>query len=608
VFSGITLSLDSTWIHTGPDTALLALGLWSTCRVVDARTPRVAAVGLALSLALSAAVGHAQDTAYHGLLVVTAGLAYAHARGVLRARALSLLVPLACGGLLAALPLVPVASILGDTERAAGYSREAFGAFGLTWPALAGLLVPVLAGHNGFDETGALYATHLGAWLLPALALVIANRARWTSGHTRPLVALVVTGALFLWLSLGANGGVYSLTWGIPVWSSMRGPFKLLLFAALPLVAAGALALETVARHVASTRTRALAVVSAFVGIALVLFALDPLDVAGRRCAVVACLAAGAVAMLALAFLDRVAAQVALAACSVVAAVCLVGLVHAPARIKPYLEDRAHLWSAADFGVDTAYRMMPLCDASEEGARMQELGLYHAATLDDVRSVTGHRFALTSSRLARVLPAEQSGVMPPALVEKLVRSRLLESYNVRYAIAPEDQPSARDLVERAGWSEVKRTPHARIYENPRALPRAWLASRVVPFDEASFARGLLDNAASADTAFVEGVTEGGALPPATITRLDVGPHELHVDVDAPRGAFLVIAESAFGEFEARVDGMAVPIRRTNALLMGVEVAAGARRVDVELVPRSLILGACLALAGALALALWLRRR
>ena len=79
------------------------------------------------------------------------------------------------------------------------------------------------------------------------------------------------------------------------------------------------------------------------------------------------------------------------------------------------------------------------------------------------------------------------------------------------------------------------------------------------------------------------------------------PTELEVDVELPRPGLLVVSESAFPGWIARVDGPPAPLLDANSVMRGVELDAGAHTVRFEYRPWSVQLGIWLSLSGLVAL-------
>jgi Bacterial membrane protein YfhO len=163
-------------------------------------------------------------------------------------------------------------------------------------------------------------------------------------------------------------------------------------------------------------------------------------------------------------------------------------------------------------------------------------------------------------------------------------------------------------------------PDAKIYRNPRALPRAFLVDRQVVAPSATAARDTVTAPTfpARSVAVTESQLPGLAVgetgaSDAGDARIDsYGDERVVVRTDASRPALLVLTDSWFPGWKATVDGDEVPIHRVDYLIRGVPVPAGAHRVEFRYEPASWRAGwivsliALLVIAGALALGL--RRR
>jgi hypothetical protein len=152
-----------------------------------------------------------------------------------------------------------------------------------------------------------------------------------------------------------------------------------------------------------------------------------------------------------------------------------------------------------------------------------------------------------------------------------------------------------------------------IFENRRALPRAWLAQEVIPLSD-----GALE-----DTIRLSRLRDGRPFEPARMALVDADavqpgafpPGDAGVDVTAIRdgsitvrvsssgGGFLVLSEAYYPGWHARIDGSALqPVHRANRALQGLEVPPGQHVVVFEFTSRARALGAGLSAAGTLMLA------
>ena len=191
------------------------------------------------------------------------------------------------------------------------------------------------------------------------------------------------------------------------------------------------------------------------------------------------------------------------------------------------------------------------------------------------------------------------------------------------------------LRDEERWREVERFSTSRItdrdreeedggetrnvvYENLRAMPRAWVASRVVPLDERDMLAAVRHAQLPDGTRFDPrrlALVDAGAAPAATFptetssaTVTDIADGRIAVDVEADGGGFLVLSESWYPAWRARIDGRVAPVLRADVSLQGVTVPPGRHRVVFELASTTLRAGTALSLAGLLCVAVLLARR
>jgi hypothetical protein len=194
--------------------------------------------------------------------------------------------------------------------------------------------------------------------------------------------------------------------------------------------------------------------------------------------------------------------------------------------------------------------------------------------------------------LGFVLPSTKASASPPALkaMGLLAVSRILQP--------PGEQPLA--------LKPVYEGPDARLYENPEAVPRAFVVgAETVTGDQ------------------LAAVTAPGFDPRATAVvsqRLDVSgtgtarltadePERVVVRATADDRALLVLADTWFPGWKATVDGRDAPIHRTNQLLRGVVIGAGSHTVEFTYRPLSWRIGWIVSLLAAVGLGVtaWRRR-
>ena len=138
-----------------------------------------------------------------------------------------------------------------------------------------------------------------------------------------------------------------------------------------------------------------------------------------------------------------------------------------------------------------------------------------------------------------------------------------------------------------------------VYQNPDALPRAWITHRISTVPQAEAVRRLqaaerlreepfmlqpsplLDNCSSGDQVRI----------------VNLGPTKQKVVVNTGCRGLLIDADAFYPGWSVRVDGKSQPILEIYGALRGVVVPAGEHTIEFRYVPLSVILGALLTLSG-----------
>ncbi len=176
-----------------------------------------------------------------------------------------------------------------------------------------------------------------------------------------------------------------------------------------------------------------------------------------------------------------------------------------------------------------------------------------------------------------------------------LRAPFLSAMNVRYAIAEPEAEKPR------GWRPVVRGENAAIFENPRALPRAFAPRLVwrVPSDQplAVTRRSLERVGDFSRVAWIEveeGPFERVDNGRARVTTRADGP-DLWLDVEAREPTWIVVSETAWKGWRA-VDGEGreMPLHFANLAFLGFRVPAGEHRIRLVYRPRSFDVGVAIA--------------
>ena len=214
-------------------------------------------------------------------------------------------------------------------------------------------------------------------------------------------------------------------------------------------------------------------------------------------------------------------------------------------------------------------------------------------------------FASLANR-GQIHPREPLGGFVHQIVPGLVHSGLFDAAAIRFVISAVPLPwEGMRLLERYGAHPLTRRP-VLVYENERALPRAFLAYRTVRAEgPQALPRWLGPDFDPRVLAVFEGDAPALDGPPG-ITPLEPirpRPELLRFEVAPERAALLVVADAWHPGWRAFVDGTETPVVRVNALFRGVPIGPDARRVEMRFEPWTLRLGAAVSAAAALVLVL-----
>ena len=204
----------------------------------------------------------------------------------------------------------------------------------------------------------------------------------------------------------------------------------------------------------------------------------------------------------------------------------------------------------------------------------------------------GYDFPLEArySRLWKDHVSAEVGIVPPTRLAPIDEGslRALSLLGVGdVVVAPEDPP-----LSEPGLRLAYDGPDARVYENRRALPRAFVVGgQQVVSDE--------DEALSAVTAAsfdgrrvvvvveaLDGVPQGPRTSSGDAEITEYDPDRVTVNVRAERRGLLVLGDVHYPGWKAQVDGRDVPIHRVDYLLRGVQLEPGGHEVEFRYEPAS----------------------
>jgi membrane protein YfhO len=209
--------------------------------------------------------------------------------------------------------------------------------------------------------------------------------------------------------------------------------------------------------------------------------------------------------------------------------------------------------------------------------------------------------ALVHGYLQNPLEGVGSEALSPVAV---LASPVVDLLGVRYVMLP---PGAAPIWPHLTLAYEGRD--ARVFVNEHALPRAFLVfrARCAHDDEALWAiRGRRVDARTevvlADCATPPAAGPGGGVGAVDVRAYQPARVRLVTDSEAP--ALLVLTDTWYPGWRARVDGRPATLWRADYAFRAVAVPAGRHAVELRFAPRSVVAGAALsALAAALAVAL-----
>ena len=604
----------------------LPLALLSVDRIRETGRARWVAVG-ALGIAGSVLGGHPQFTVYSLYCVVLYALVGGVATRAGRRDFAAIAAMIAIGGLLSAIQLVPFAEASFETARTTvGFSQ--FVSSSITLSEL--LTIPVLPALPHEGREAPLYVG------LGVLVLALVGASRWRHDWRLAFwLCVVVTAVLF---GLGSVTPAGAVAFKIPLYDKFRLVVRhlyLAAFGASVLAGAGVLVLRS--REGRRRVVIACIVVVALLGVAIyrhrdlvttietdvrLFLAFNRLPILGGAAWVQLSLMAATIAALLASWIPSAArvwpiALVAIAGVDVIQSqgeIDLRGLGRSLIReeeLQPSVHARALAESAG------LQRLVTLdgsaTDALIPGSmprlwRIPSAGAYNAMLLAGLRDVAqmGNNGAIRPD----VLQGDDVG---------------LDVLAIRYLIVR--APASPLVANPARWREHARVRTSRrtdrsvdrdepgeeeyiVYENPRAQPRAWIAGEVVPLTRPDALRAIRTSRlpdgrqfAPSDTALVDprslpAITRfTSARAEARVERIEDGRVELVVETDA--GGYLVLSDTFYPGWRATVDGVEVPVHRTDVALRGIVVPAGRHAVIFDFAPTSLYVGAALSAVGVL---------
>lgn len=174
----------------------------------------------------------------------------------------------------------------------------------------------------------------------------------------------------------------------------------------------------------------------------------------------------------------------------------------------------------------------------------------------------------------------------------IVNPNFWQLMNVRWILTDADSLGVPTLKKVAGPVTNAYGTSVYLFELTDAHPAAWVTPAIVKATDDEMLGTVLDprfdvrRAALFDTASTVKAVQLTALPDpipvkARTTRFDPGAIDVELDQPAPEGSALLVSENYYPGWSAVVDGKPATIGRADMTLIGVELPAGARKIELR---------------------------
>ncbi|MFN7974738.1 MAG: YfhO family protein [Acidobacteriota bacterium] len=514
---------------------------------------------------------------------------------------------LVLGGLLCAAQLVPSVELARQTLRA-HLSFDAFVEYAIPWQQLATLLFPFAFGGDVTWPGGREYG---GAWTITEL-----------SGSIGPVAAMLALLALFgpderperrrFWasaaivailISLGRVTLLARVLYHVPVINQFRAPARYLVIVALATAVLAALGVDRLLRARARVLPAALGTAAA---------AIASLAVVAKKSADPDLWRMSTLIPIAILMLALMAALLCARAPSPGRVAIVLGILAVDLGVTGQTSQWAHSSPLASAAQPPAW-VTPIREALADGrgrivcpSGVLEPAAGPIPNLSwpwGLPSATGYN-PLAVERLRALLQIEGGARLNDRTLSPDDRSLDIAAARYVFDVWPRD---------RERFHPIERKHQARLFENVRALPRAWVARSVaaLPAPEALDAihTSRLRNGAPFDAATTALVEEDLGLAPlassGTAEIVEHDPARVTVKTTAPARALLVLADTFYPGWTASIDGAPAPIVRADHAFRGVVVPSGSHTVAFTFASPTRRLGfaiSALALVATLALA------
>ncbi len=226
---------------------------------------------------------------------------------------------------------------------------------------------------------------------------------------------------------------------------------------------------------------------------------------------------------------------------------------------------------------------------------------------------TAHRYLARLKFEAAEIKRVEIDYAAPSAELLIARASLFDAASGTATTINEESLSA------ARWQKLGSFGNVELYENLNFLPRAWAVKSIAVQPSAEVIRivkeGKFSDGSKFDpreTALLELEDFGGkqfSLPPidqnksAQIKVINYQPQSITLESEHNESSFLVLSEIYYRGWEAKIDGVRVPVYRVNHTLRGLNLPAGKHRIEFFYRAPSLKTGAWYALLSCLILSI-----
>jgi hypothetical protein len=209
-----------------------------------------------------------------------------------------------------------------------------------------------------------------------------------------------------------------------------------------------------------------------------------------------------------------------------------------------------------------------------------------ALMVNDIRMVTGYH----GNELGRYQML--NGFTRDAQLQTILGNpNFARLANMKYVLTNLDSLPIPGYQRLAGPAKDSEGSTLYLFGVPGDNPPAWVAPVIVKAPDDAVLSTVLDlrfdpgTAALFDTSAAVNAVQVKQLPApldirAKVTRYDPGHITVQLDEPAPAGSALVVSENYYPGWEASVDGKPATIGRADFTLIGVELPAGGRNIDL----------------------------